>query len=246
MPGRRKTRVVPGFPNYTISNDGTLWARKSKRLVRGYVNAKGHRMVKLVEHGRVYERSLNVLMRKVFPEMTLAVCNADHGDVSLPEAWEIIQEFPDYSISNHGRVRSERTGRLLRIHTTRGGHSSVGLMGLEPTNIRRGITRLVADHFMEPQPHAAFDTPIHLNGVLTDCHVYNLMWRPRWFAMKYHRQFRPDVIQIPDPIADRDNGTVYDNPLHAASVHGLLVSEILESLTTGSDCWPTGQVFELV
>ena len=246
MKERRKRRPIEGFPGYSVTSDGLVWSNKTNRLMRGYRNARGYRIVTLMLHGKAHKRNLEILYRKAFPEMSMAVCPADHGIHDLPEAWTIIDEFPDYNISNHGRVRSERTGRLLRLNVSRGGHSSVGLMGLNPTNIRRGVTRLVADHFMEPQPHAAFDTPIHLNGDLLDCHLYNLMWRPRWFAMKYHAQWKGDRLIIPDQIADRDTGTVYDNPDHAAQVNGLLVSEIIESLETGSDCWPTRQVFELV
>ena len=242
----RKRRPIEGFPDYYITSDGLIWSRKSKRFLRGYTDKKGRRLVDLMRNGQEHRRSINILHRKAFPEMLIPKCSAEHELNELVEAWEIIEEFPDYAISNHGRVRSERTGRLLRISVGRGNHSSVGLMGLEPTNVRRSITRLVADHFMEPPPHPAFDTPIHLNGDIKDCHLYNLMWRPRWFAVKFHAQFREDKLIIPDSISDRDSGTIYDSPIHAAQSCGLLMDDIMDSLLEGMECWPTHQVFELV
>ena len=241
----RKRRPIEGFPNYFITSDGAIWSRKSGRMLRGYKDKKGRHLVDLVNNGVEHHRSVHIIYRKAFPEMSIPVCPADHGLNELPEAWVIIDEFPDYSISNHGRVRSERSGRLLRVNMGRGGHTSVGLMGLEPTNVRRSITRLVADYFMEPPPHNAFDTPVHLNGNVPDCHLYNLMWRPRWFAVKFHAQFR-DPFYIPDQIADRDTGTVYDNPLHAAQANGLLIDDIMNSLLHETNVWPTNQVFDLV
>lgn len=242
----RKRRPIEGFPNYFITSDGAIWSRKSGRMLRGYKDKKGRHLVDLIRDGVEHRRSVKIIFRKAFPEMAIPPCTAEHELNNLPEAWELIEEFPDYAISNHGRVRSERTGRLLRINEGRGGHTSVGLMGLEPTNIRRSITRLVADHFMEPPPHPAFDTPIHLNGIVPDCHLYNLMWRPRWFAVKFHAQFREQKLLIPDSISDRTNGTIFDSPIHAAQTCGLLLDDIMDSLLNESDCWPTGQVFELV
>lgn len=241
----RKRRPIEGFPDYYITSDGLIWSKKSKRFLRGYHDKKGRHLVDLFRDKAEYRRSVKIIYRKAFPEMLIPACSADHELNDLVEAWVIIEEFPDYAISNHGRVRSERTGRLLRINVGRGDHTSVGLMGLEPTNVRRSITRLVADYFMEPPPHAAFDTPIHLNGDIKDCHLYNLMWRPRWFAVKFHQQFRTG-FHIPDQIADRETGIVYDNPTHAAQVHGLLISEIVQSMAHEHECWPTRQVFELV
>lgn len=246
MSANRKRRPIPDFPGYSITSDGLVWSNKTKRMLRGYVARSGHRVVELKRNGKHYIRNMEILHRKAFPEMTMVVCSMDHGLNDLPEAWSIIEEFPDYSISNHGRVRSERTGRLLRINVGRGGHASVGLMGHEFRQIRRSISGLVADHFMEPSPNPAFDTPIHLNGVIQDCHLYNMVWRPRWFSMKYHAQFKNPPLSIPDSISDRDTGNVYDNPLHAAMVNGILVEEIMNSLLNGADCWPTHQVFELV
>lgn len=177
--------------------------------------------------------------------MGIPDCTDEHDLNELEEKWIVINHFPNYSVSNHGRIKSEKTGRLLNISIGRGGTASVALMGTSQ-QYRRGIARLVADRFMKPATEYAFETPIHLNGIVSDNHVYNMMWRPKWFAVKYHAQFRGEPFYIPDAIADRDTGTVYDNPLHAAQANGLLINDVMYSLLEQGECWPTKQTFELV
>ena len=60
---------------------------------------------------------------------------------------------------------------------------------------KRSVALLVAKAFLK-QPSEFFDTPINLNGDRLDNQVINLMWRPRWFAIKYNRQFREPILSI--------------------------------------------------
>jgi hypothetical protein len=106
------------------------------------------------------------------------------------EVWRTIYEFPRYSISNEGRVRNDDTGRLMRLSHNQYNILYVGLVSGR-RQYKRSVAVLVAEAFLPDYERTEpFDTPIHLNGDKADCRAHNLMWRPFWFAVKYHRQFQ--------------------------------------------------------
>ena len=53
---------------------------------------------------------------------------------------------------------------------------------------KKGVARLVAQAFIE-RNFPAYNTPINIDGDRWNNSVNNLAWRPRWFAVKYNRQF---------------------------------------------------------
>src|SRR3954451_14748855 len=101
--------------------------------------------------------------------------------------WRPIDGFPGYSINPLGQVVRDSTGRLLVPRYNQYGVPYVGLMR-EWQQCSRSLPRLVARTFLSP-PSEIFDTPIQLDGDPANCRVDNLMWRPRWYAVLYKRQF---------------------------------------------------------
>ena len=85
------------------------------------------------------------------------------------EIWSEIENFPDYSVSNFGRIRSNRTDRILALNKNQFGVLQVGLMR-DGQQWHRSVPLLVAKAFI-PQPRGSFDTPINLNGDRTDNHA---------------------------------------------------------------------------
>lgn len=115
---------------------------------------------------------------------------------SLETLWREIPEFPGYSVSDTGLVRNDETGRTLTQFVNAAGVSYVGLTS-ERRQRSRSVALLVAESYL-PEPSKWFDTPIHLNGDRTNNAAWNLMWRPRWFAIKYVQQFEgPNVDYDP-------------------------------------------------
>lgn len=161
--------------------------------------------------------------------------------------WEPISEFPGYSVHYEGFVRNDATGRILRSTWTRRQHGmvQVGLM-YDGMQYKRGVALLVARAFLEPPALSTFDTPINLDGDRRNNHVSNLMWRPRWFAIKYHRQFYNNVLGFDEPIMDVESGERFHNSLEAATKYGLLDREILTATLNRTYVWPTYQRFRLV
>lgn len=158
--------------------------------------------------------------------------------------WKEIEDFPGYSVSNLGRVRNDDTDRILTLQRNQHGVIHVGLVR-DGRQYKRSVALLVCQAWL-PETIEAFDTPIHLDGDPSNNHIDNLMWRPRWFAMKYQRQFKGPVPSIREQIQDTGSGYRYNNSMHAATTYGLLDKEIRDSIIHRTYVWPTYQRFRIV
>lgn len=161
----------------------------------------------------------------------------------MSENWMVIEEFPMYQVSDIGRIANRETGRELRLSQTRIGSVKVGLVGQDGV-YTRGVALLVATAFIEGRDEL-FNTPVHLDGDPTNNAAYNLVWRPRWFAWKYARQFHEGVAEQNLPVRDKDSRQKYSTMMEAAVANGLLVYDIWKSVRTGKAVFPTGQIFVL-
>lgn len=157
--------------------------------------------------------------------------------------WAPIEDFPNYSVSNYGDVVNETTGRVLRQSTTLQGALKVKLF-YEGGEITKSVKVLVAEAFVE-SPFELFNTPIHLDGNQLNCRADNIMWRPRWFAWKYTRQFviLPQYINR-GPVLELDNQVQYFTVYDAATLNGLLFQGVWDSITlVKQEVFPTWQRF---
>lgn len=162
------------------------------------------------------------------------------------EEWEPILGFPGYSISNLGRVRRDVSGRILHVKVNQYGIPYVGLMR-DSEQWQRSLALLVAKAFL-PNPTDFFDTPINLDGDRFNCEVDNLMWRPRWFAVRYNQQFTQDAPQRAQntPIRAIETGEAFGSPMAAAQRYGLLEHDVLHSIRHHTVTWPNYIRFEVV
>ena len=165
------------------------------------------------------------------------------------EEWASLETlgFPGYELSNTGEVRNERTGRPLKVSPNQEGIVRVGLMKRdEGRQVTVSVLRLVARMFVTGSS-AQFATPIQLNGDRADCTAKNIVWRPRWFAVEFFRQFEAN----PEPlmstkIYDVETSKEYLDTREAAMNNGLLEVDIMKSVVNGSPCFPTWQIFARV
>jgi NUMOD4 motif len=163
-------------------------------------------------------------------------------DLRLFEYWEPIELFPDYSVSNYGNVRSDKSGRFLALNDNQYGVLQVGLMR-DGVQHHRSVTLLVAKAHL-PSVGGPFDTPINLDGDRHNNRVENLLWRPRWFAIRYNQQFRwPYENPILSPILDLKTGEVSENSLECAKRYGLLEKDVVLSILNRTYTWPKYQEF---
>lgn len=163
----------------------------------------------------------------------------------MDDNWHPVPGFLEYSINPLGQVRRDSTGRIISPRYNQYGVPYVGLMRQWQQCIR-SLPRLVARTFLPP-PSDIFDTPIQIDGDPTNCRVDNLMWRPRWYAILYKRQFE-DRYDNPlnEPVRAVNEKERFSNSLEAACRYGLLEREVVLSVLNRTPAWPTYQYFELV
>jgi hypothetical protein len=168
------------------------------------------------------------------------------------EHWAEIPGFPDYSVSNQGRVVNENTGRFMSLARNQQGYRIVFLRqsGQQYT---RSVTTLVADAFVPRDPERPhFDSVIHLDGDKSNLRYTNLERRPRWFVIKYHKQFEyfrfhhklhPYGIEV--PVIDLSTGEIFDNTTFAAIKYGLLEIDLVKAVHNHTGTFPYGREFAL-
>jgi len=161
------------------------------------------------------------------------------------DRWKEIEEFPGYSVSHQGYIRNDHTGRIMAMTRNQQGIVQVGL-SREGEQYKRSVTLLVAHAFLDPPSNPNFDTPINLDGDRMNNNVDNLMWRPRWFAIRYHQQFKDPVHQgFMVPIVNLADGIVYPNAISASVEFGLLAKDITQAIVNRTYVFPTYQEFRL-
>lgn len=161
------------------------------------------------------------------------------------ETWRTIPEFDRYSVSDEGRVRNDDTGRIMKLTMNQYGVLTVGLM-YRGTQFRRSVPLLVAEAFV-PGGTQIFDTPVCLDGDRFNCKANNLNWRPRWFAVKYNRQFvEPYFAPIDRRIRNKKTGDVFTDSLECAKWYGVLEQDLVESIMYRTFVWPVYQEFEVM
>lgn len=163
----------------------------------------------------------------------------------MEEHWQPIRLFPEYSVSDHGRIRADKSGRILALNENQYGVLQVGMMR-DGEQRHRSVPLLVAKAFL-PEPGGPFDTPINLDGDRRNNHVDNLAWRPRWFAIRYNQQFRyPYDNPISSPISDLKTGEISYNSFECAKRYGLLERDVVLSIVNRTYVWPTYQQFGVI
>lgn len=145
------------------------------------------------------------------------------------ERWHELEEFPDYAISSMGEVHNIKTGMPRRTSVNQQGIVKISLYQDGKYLITRSVAVMVAEAFVEGQTEF-FNTPIHLDGDRENCRADNLMWRPRWFAVQYHRQFQsPEFHNSDVHIMDVETGKEYHSVKEACMDQGLYYNDVYRS-----------------
>ena len=160
------------------------------------------------------------------------------------EAWLPIEEFPGYEVSSYGRVRNEDTGHVLGVYDNGHGVRQVVMRrNRHPT--ARAVHRLVATAFLHPPPFED-SVPMHIDGDWGNNAADNLIWKPRWFAVKHTRQAKQEAPRDTRPIRMIKTMRVYPNALECAKDIGGLESLVLLTAQNRHGARYMGSAFEFV
>ena len=88
------------------------------------------------------------------------------------ELWVSVENFPDYEVSDCGRVRNTQTGKMLKAHEKRG-YMAVTLYGHD-RKLQTGVHRLVALAFLERDGKRQYVN--HIDGDKKNNNLSNLEW----------------------------------------------------------------------
>ena len=92
------------------------------------------------------------------------------------EEWRIIYDYTNYSVSNYGQVRNNKTGKILKSDKNSCGYLRVKL-SLGGIKKMKFIHRLVAIHFLPNYNN--YSECDHINNVRSDNRYFNLHWISR-------------------------------------------------------------------
>lgn len=91
------------------------------------------------------------------------------------EKWKQIKEYPDYVVSNQGRIRSLHTGGILKAHDNDFGYLTVTLYN-ENMSAQCYVHRLVAKEFVPNKDISLFNQVNHIDGNKKNNDCSNLEW----------------------------------------------------------------------
>ena len=98
----------------------------------------------------------------------------------MQEEWRTVKEFPLFEVSNLGRVRRIKTGRLLkvRMYKSKGAGSYIVRICVENKQYYRSVAKLVAEAFIREMPNPN-SIVMYKDHDRSNLNAENLYWAER-------------------------------------------------------------------
>ena len=95
--------------------------------------------------------------------------------ISINEEWRSIDGYINYQVSNIGRVRNSKTGKMLKQQLNKDGYYQVGLYCDSRHSMRR-VHRLIANDFLEKHDDPNYYIVDHIDRDKIKNKLYNLRY----------------------------------------------------------------------
>lgn len=158
-----------------------------------------------------------------------------------------IDGFPDYLVARDGSIYTKASGLRRKPSRTQEGAMKITLYR-EGKAYTKSLSLVVAKAWLyNDHDPEIFDTPIHLDNDPANNHVDNLAWRPRWFAVKYQRQYwNTEYRYSTTKIVEPKTGDVYEGFMDVCQSYGFLYLDVIRSCTRGDSVFPSWREFRFL
>lgn len=159
------------------------------------------------------------------------------------EVWMDIKGYPNYQISNMGRVWSKKRQIYLKHNKNQKGYHTVCLYAINGKVKREQVSRLVALHFI-PNPNN-YPCVNHKDENKDNNKENNLEWCSRSYNINYGTRNKKASQKISKPIRCVETGVVYKSGRDASLALGVDYSAV-SHVINGRQKTLKGLHFELV
>jgi hypothetical protein len=161
----------------------------------------------------------------------------------MEELWMLVEQFPNYMVSNAGRIMNPEKGLILKPALVNGGDLKINLTHAG-NKYTRSVRKLVATAWC-PGRSDIFDSVITLDNIKTNVHSKNLMWRPHWFAWEYANQFTRIFPQAyyDQPVRNLSTDVRYESIVECGMCEGILFIDIMQTIQSGESMFPNWHYF---
>lgn len=159
------------------------------------------------------------------------------------EIWKDINGYPNYQISNMGRVWSKKRQIYLKHNINQKGYHTVYLTAINGKQRREQVSRLVALHFI-PNPNN-YPCVNHKDENKDNNTENNLEWCSRSYNINYGARNEKASQKISKPVKCIETGVIYKSGREAALALGVHYSAV-SNVLTGRQKTLKGLHFELV
>lgn len=153
------------------------------------------------------------------------------------EDWRPVDGFPDYQVSNLGRViHTDRPNTTRKTSVNHQGFPTLVLFHKEHPGARylRQVNKLVARAFLGPPPQR-MDSVWHLDGDLQNCQADNLKWDMRARVLEWNDMHRTGEPKYRTKrVMENKTGRVFANAYECA----INVGEIETAIVTHIEKYP--------
>ena len=156
------------------------------------------------------------------------------------EVWTVIEDFPKYVISPEGYIQNRDRGAPVKTRQNRQGVVMASLMGSESRRTR-SVALMVAQAYLGEPRNPSYNSVIHLDGDRGNCEANNLAWRPRWYAIRYHKMFDEEPINV--SVYIDETGETFGTLREACVKYGLIEKYAYVDLCNGDRSFHHGYRF---
>ena len=157
------------------------------------------------------------------------------------EIWKPVEGFPQYLVSPEGHIRNTERDAPVKTRQNLQGIRMVNLMR-DTKQYTRSVALIVAQAYLRPPPSPAYNSVIYLDGDKGNCEARNLMYRPRWYAVKYHQMFREEPLKV--SVIIEETGEIFGTLREACVKYGLIEHYTYVDMLNGSPCFHYGYRFK--